>query len=79
MHNPKRVEKVVGFLNSKSGIIFLSIVWALGLAAMCRSVCRGRGCYQVKPYQMSNILNNNFRHTNGKCYKYYPYNSDCSN
>jgi hypothetical protein len=67
----------VGFLNSKNGIIFLSIIWALGLASMCRSVCKGRDCYIVKPYQMNNILNNNYKHTDSKCYKYYPYPYKC--
>ena len=77
MYNQKKVEKVVGFINSKNGIIFLSIMWALGLAAMCRSVCQGRNCYVIKPYQMNNIIRNNFKHNNNKCYKYYPYYHKC--
>ena len=77
MHNPNRVKKVVGFLNSKNGIICLSILWALGLAAMFRSICKGRDCYIVKPYQMSNILKNNYKHTDGKCYQYFPYPYKC--
>ena len=76
MNSSVRIKKVLGFLNSNNGIIAMSILWALGLAAMCRSICEGRSCYNVKPYQMSNILKNNFKH-DGKCYKYQPYQHNC--
>ena len=77
MNSSERIKKVVNFLNSSNGIVFLSIVWALGIAAMCRGICEGRTCYRVKAYKMSNILKSNFRDSDGKCYKYSPYPYKC--
>ena len=33
---------------NKSGMILISIIWGLGLAALFKKVCKGRNCVIVK-------------------------------
>lgn len=81
MNAQSRIKSIMTFLKSKNGVIIISIIWALGLAAMLRSICIGRQCYTIKPFKMKDILlsNQNYRHNDGKCYKYYPIKEECPN
>ena len=64
--------KTISFINSRPGVIAVSIIWGIGLAAAFRYICKGRECYIIKPYHIDEILDplNNWIYNN-RCYKYH--------
>ena len=62
-------QYLLNLFNSNEGIIIISILWGLGMAAALRNICEGRLCYIVKLHTEENIDKNNFIY-NDKCYKY---------
>ena len=70
------VKKV---LKSRIGVIFLSIVWALGLATLFRKACEGNSCTIVK-YVVPNpkdISQSYYNYGTSECYQYEPIISKC--
>ena len=56
-------------LNTEGGQILISVLWGLGLAALFRSVCKGRNCIVIKAQKPNKIKNKIFKYNNS-CYKY---------
>ena len=67
---------ILDFFTSRTGRIILSIIWGLGLAALFRKVCKGRGCIVIKGPHPSKIRGKIFEF-NKKCYRYTPYSTTC--
>lgn len=63
------MKELLKFLNTKVGIIILSIIWGLGLAMMFRETCKGNKCIVYKP-PCPKYMNKNIFNHNKKCYKY---------
>jgi hypothetical protein len=63
-------------INSKVGIIILSIVWGLGIACLFRKVCNGKNCIVIKAPHLEEIKGKTFKYEE-KCYQYEPVNSQC--
>ena len=58
-------------LNTEGGQILISVLWGLGLAALFRSVCKGRNCIVIKAVNPVQVKNKIFKHDN-QCYQYTP-------
>ena len=56
-------------LESKTGVIIMSVIWGLGLACMFRKVCKDRDCIVYNAPNMEEIKKNIFLFDK-KCYKY---------
>ena len=56
-------------LESKTGVIMMSVIWGLGLACMFRKVCKDRDCIVYNAPNMEEIKKNIFLFDK-KCYKY---------
>lgn len=69
---------VLDFMKTRNGIILISIVWGLGLAAMFRTVCVGKNCVVVKAPDASEIKNTIYSFGDEKCYKFKPISSECT-
>ena len=66
-------------LNSKIGIIIISIIWGLGLSTLFRHACKGNNC-QIVTYNGPNpkdIDGKYFEYGTGTCYQYEPYMIPC--
>ena len=64
-------------LSNNTGRILISIIWGLGLAAIFRKVCKGRGCILIKAPD-PNVVKENIYRFDKKCYKYKPYTVKCT-
>ena len=66
------------YLNSRTGVIFISIVWGLGLATLFKRSCDEPGCHIIK-YTGPRIADTKYawKYTDNKCYNFEPYLSDC--
>jgi len=71
---------VEDFFKSRIGILFISIVWGLGLATLFRKSCDGINC-KVIEYHGPNIEDRNayWRYGNEECYQWSPYIISCNN
>jgi len=56
-------------LESKTGIIILSIVWGFGLACLFRQACKDRNCIVYSAPNLQHMKHSIFKHGK-KCYKY---------
>lgn len=56
-------------LESKTGIILLSIVWGFGLACLFRQACKERKCIVYSAPNLQHMKESIFKHGK-KCYKY---------
>jgi len=65
-------------LNTKLGIIFISIMLGLGLATLFRKACEGKQCLQFNGPVISEIDGKTFKFGE-YCYKYVLEPSKCSN
>jgi hypothetical protein len=66
------------FIQSKTGIILISVIWGLGLATLFKKSCEGYNCNVIK-YQgpTNDDIKHVWKYTNNKCYKFNPYLSEC--
>ena len=64
-------------LESKTGVIMMSILWGLGLACLFRKVCKDRDCIVYHAPNMEEIKKNIFLFDN-KCYKYKTETTKCN-
>lgn len=65
-------------LNSRAGVIFISILWGLGLATLFKRACDGPGC-KVITYRGPPLSEAKTTWKYGdKCYNVDPYTSSCS-
>lgn len=64
-------------LDNNTGKIIISIIWGLGLAAIFRKVCKGRGCIVIRAPDPAEVKKNIYRFDK-KCYKYQPYSVKCT-
>ena len=73
------IKKIVDFMRSEKGYMFISVIWGLGLAALIFGICRDdRECILIKPYRHNDIIDplNNFKYNN-RCFKYKSVSSPC--
>jgi hypothetical protein len=63
-------------ISSKIGIIAVSIIWGLGLAALFQRACHGKNCIIKKAPHPDNIRNKVFQFED-KCYKFEPKTTTC--
>jgi len=56
---------------TKAGVILISIIWGLGIAALFKQVCKGKDCMKFTAPNHKDINNNTFLFNN-KCFKYSP-------
>jgi hypothetical protein len=63
-------------LNTKVGIIFISIMLGLGLAVLFRSACNGKDCLIFKGPKFSDIKGKTYQFGDS-CYKYNAVSSKC--
>ena len=63
-------------LNTKVGIIFISIMLGLGLAVLFRSACNGKDCLDFKGPSF-NVINGKTYQFGDSCYKYHAMSSNC--
>jgi hypothetical protein len=63
-------------LNTKVGIIFISIMLGLGLAVLFRSACNGKDCLNFKGPKFSDIKGKTYQFGDS-CYKYNAVSSKC--
>jgi hypothetical protein len=66
-------------LNSRIGIIIISIIWGLGLSTLFRKACQGRKCQVItyhgpSPKEIEHIY---YDYGDGHCYQYVPYMTPC--
>ncbi len=64
-------------LESKTGVIIMSVIWGLGLACMFRKVCKDRDCIVYNAPNMEEIKKNIFLFDK-KCYKYKSETTKCN-
>ena len=69
-------NNLITFVNSKSGIIIMSIIWGLGISCLFRRVCKGRNCIVLTAPDPNTVQNNIFKY-NDKCYKYSTHPTKC--
>jgi hypothetical protein len=62
---------------TRQGIIFISIIWGLGLSCLFRQVCKGRNCIVIKAPNPNKIKEKVFKYDKN-CYQYIPVTSECS-
>lgn len=66
------------FLTSRVGIIFVSIIWGLGLSTLFKKSCEGTNCkvieYHGPPVDQSK---HHWSYGKGDCYQWHPYVVDC--
>ena len=62
---------------SKIGIIFISIIWGLGLSTLFNTACKGRNCYIIKGPNIEQTTQKYFNYGTDKCYQYYPIVTSC--
>ena len=62
---------------NKSGMILISIIWGLGLAALFKKVCKGRNCVIVKSPLPKDVENSIYKFDN-KCYTFETENTFCT-
>ena len=69
---------MLNFLNTDTGIKFVSIIFGLGLASLFRKTCSENNCIIVKgpPYKQ---IENKIYSFDGKCYKYNTLATSCKN
>ena len=70
------LEKI---LQSRVGIIIISLFWGLGLASLFRQACRGRQCYVIQhrgpdPEEVSRYA---YQYGTPQCYRYQPHLTSC--
>jgi len=63
-------------LNTKVGIIFISIMLGLGLAVLFRSACNGKDCLTFKGPSFNDINGKTYQFGDS-CYKYHTVSSNC--
>ena len=63
-------------LNTKVGIVFISIMLGLGLAVLFRSACNGKDCLNFKGPSFSDIDGKTYQFGDS-CYKYNPVSGVC--
>ena len=63
-------------LQSRMGVIIISIMLGLGVAALFRSVCKDGKCIVVNGPPLDEI-NNYYYKIDNNCYKYTPVASEC--
>lgn len=68
------------FVQSKTGVILISVIWGLGLATLFKKSCEGLNCKVIK-YQgpTAEDIKNTWKYSDNKCYKFEPYLSNCKN
>lgn len=68
------------FINSRVGIIFISIIWGLGLSTLFKKSCEGNNC-KVIEYRGPGIDESKSHWTYGsnQCFKWHPYVVNCGN
>jgi hypothetical protein len=67
------------FLKTKGSMIFISIIWGLGLATLFKRSCEGNNC-KVIEYRGPAISNTEYSWKydgDDKCYKWQPYLTSC--
>ena len=64
-------------LSNRTGVILISIIWGLGLSAIFRKVCKGRGCILIKAPDPNDVKKQVYQYDK-KCYKYKPYTVKCT-
>jgi len=70
---------IENFLQSRTSIIILSIVWGLGLATLFAKTCTGPNC-KVSVYKGPHVPDNKdqyWRYGTQECYKVTPYVVPC--
>jgi len=69
------------FLNSRVGIIIMSIIWGLGLATLFRRSCQGKDCKIIEHRGPPTDNAKYFWKYDGdaSCYQWTPYLTKCSN
>ena len=65
------MRKVSSMLDSKEGVILVSVILGFGLATLFRKVCKEKGCYVIKGPKVSDV-NQYYYKIEDKCYKYTP-------
>ena len=63
-------------LNTKVGIIFISMMLGLGLAVLFRSACNGKDCIDFKGPSFNDIDGKTYQFGDS-CYKYHAMSSSC--
>jgi hypothetical protein len=62
--------------NNRIVIIFISLLWGIGLAILFRKICTNDQCVIVKvPPQFSEV--GHVIYSDGKCFKLHKYDSPC--
>jgi len=64
------------FANSSTGMIIVSVIWGLGIAALFRRACKGRSCIVIKGPDPDTLRSKSFKF-NDKCYQYSTYPVSC--
>jgi hypothetical protein len=68
---------IKALLESRVGVIIISVLLGLGVAALFRSVCKDGKCVIVNGPPKEEI-NNYYYKINENCYKYTPVASECT-
>lgn len=71
---------ITEILQTKLGIILISIIWGLGLSTLFRKVCHDSKCHVIvyNGPQPDEIQHTYYDYGDGNCYKYYPFISQCN-
>ena len=63
-------------LESKTGIILMSIIWGFGLACVFRQACKDRKCIVYSAPNIKSMKESIYKHGE-KCYKYVAETTKC--
>ena len=61
--------KLLKLLQSKTGMMLISIIWGFGLACVFRQACKDRKCIVYSAPNLKSMKESIYKHGN-KCYKY---------
>jgi hypothetical protein len=68
---------MVGMFENPNTVIFLSLIWGIGIAMLFRKICHNGKCVIIKaPENLQNNDSQIFK-KNNKCYILKTYNTDC--
>lgn len=70
---------LTNILQSRLGIIIISIIWGLGLSTLFRRSCQGKRCHLVvyRGPDPNQIEKTYYDYGTGHCYQYYPVITQC--
>lgn len=68
---------ILDIFKTRQGIIFMSILWGLGLATLFGYSCQNGACIVLKAPKLGEVVKTTYKHDN-KCYKFTTEGTTCT-